>query len=56
MKIVYHEGFTQQFHIEVYTNVDWAGNKETYKSNLAYATILAGCSVSLSSKKQTTIA
>lgn len=50
-----HDGFTQHFHLEVYTDVDWAGYKKIRKSSSTYVTMLAGCLVSLSSKRQTTI-
>ena len=55
MKIIYCGGLTQHPHLEVYTDADWTRNKEICRSTLAYIAILAGCSVSWSSKRQTII-
>ncbi len=55
LKIIYHDGLTQHLYLEVYTNADWASDKETCRSNSAYITMLARCPISWSSKKPTTI-
>lgn len=56
LKIVYRGGLTKYPRLEVYTDVDWAGDKEIRKSASAYVAILARCLVSWSSKRQTTVA
>ena len=56
LKIVYRGGLTQHPRLEVYTDADWAGDKETRRSTSAYVAMLAGCPVSWSSKRQTTVA
>ena len=56
MKIVYCNGFTKYPRLKVYTNADWAGNKETQRSTSAYVTMLSSCSISWSLKKQMTVA
>ena len=55
LKIVYRDGLTQHPRLEVYTNANSAGDKGTCRSNIAYVAILAGCPISWSSKRQTTI-
>ena len=39
----------------MYTDADWAGDKETQKSTSGYVKILVRCSVSWSSKRQNTV-
>ena len=56
MKIVYRGGLTKHPRLEVYKDVDWAGNKETQKLISAYVAMLSGCSFSWSSKRQTIVA
>lgn len=55
LKIVYCGDLTKHPYLEVYTDADWAGNKETYRSTSAYIAMLAGYPVSWSLKKQTTV-
>ncbi len=56
LKIVYRSGLTQHPRLEVYTDANLAGDKATCRSISAYVAILAGCPVSWSLKRQTTIA
>ena len=56
LKIVYCRGLTQHSRLEIYTDADWADDKETRRSTSAYIAMLAGCPVSWSSKRQTTVA
>ncbi len=51
LKIVYHDGLTQHPRLEVYTDADWAGDKETCRSTSAYIAMLADCPISWSSKR-----
>lgn len=52
---MYCDSFTQHPYFEVYTNTDWAGNKETWKSSFAYVAMIADCPVSWSSKRLTIV-
>ena len=54
-KIVYRGGLTEKPGLEMNTDADRAKDKETRKSTSGYIIILAGCSVSWLSKRQTTI-
>ncbi len=56
LKIIYHKGFTQYPRFEVYINADCIDNKEICRSTSTYVAILAGYSIFLSSKRQTTVA
>ncbi len=56
LKIIYCGGLTQHPRHEVYTDADWAGDKETRRSTSTYVAMLAGCPVSWSLKRQTTVA
>ncbi len=51
LKIVYCDGLTQHFYLEVYTDIDSASDKETCRSTSAYVAMLADCLVFWSSKK-----
>ncbi len=56
LKIIYQGGLTEKPRLEIYTDADWAGDKETRKSTSGYDAMLAGCPVSWSSKRQSTVA
>ncbi len=56
LKIIYQGGLTEKPRLEIYTDADCAGDKETRKSTSGYVAILAGCHVSWSSKRQSTVA
>lgn len=42
--------------LEMYTDTDWAGDKETQRSTSGYMALLNGTAISWSSKRQTSVA
>ena len=56
LKVIYQGGLIEKPRLEIYTDADWAGDKETRKSISGYVAILAGCAVCWSSKRQNTVA
>ncbi len=56
LKIVYRGSLTSTLRLELYKHANWAEDKKTWKLSSGYISILAGCSVSWSSKQQSTVA
>ncbi len=56
LKIIYQGRLTEKPRLEIYTDVDWAGNEETRKRTSGYSAMLIGCPVFFSSKRQSIIA
>ncbi len=55
-KLVYSGGHQDFPKLKMYTDADWAGDKETRRSTSGYVALLNGSAVSWSSKRQTTVA
>ena len=55
-KLVYLGGHQDQIKLEMYTDADWAGNKETKRSTTEYVALLNGTAISWASKHQTSVA
>ena len=55
-KLVYSDGHQDHIKLEIYTDTDWAGDKETRRSITGYVVFLNGTAISWASKRQTSVA
>lgn len=53
---MYSGGSRDHLKLEMYTNADWAGYKETRRSTSGYVALLNGTAISWASKRQTSVA
>ena len=55
-KLVYSGGHQNYIKLEMYTDNNWAGNKETKRSTTKYVALLNGTAMSWAFKRQTSVA